>query len=478
MNLVQHLQKLAGSSSLANADFPVDIERFGEPVLEILAKVGALSAAINLENLDVTFKQDNSVLTNIDLLISEYITQQLEQLTGFPVVSEESINNFDYAKRASLESYWLVDPLDGTRGFAKGGNSYCHMVSFIHKRQSVFACILLPKFNNAFIIGGLKQGVYTGRVVSSYKLSLGADFGSPEYIYTHEYKVLANKDAKKTLQHVELESKLVACRKIEPANSEYASWLTLEELQSYLQTPNGFNNTFGAKFLLDFYRNNLCLNYGTYVEAKEDGSLELKFNHGEQDLAKYLADNGLEFVEQLRTLVATLKLVGIYDLAQGSSKNVNKEELLAKLDQDLAEMKEEQRTNLFEVLEKFKKLLQLEDFEIFASPEQTQLLAQHKSQLVELLSECNHEAQAALNMAQTLGDSIGLSDKLDNKQFILNGQPLVLTSGMSAGSLQDKHIPILKDNLTIEAIHSAGVKTYEVLTRDNLLYFLPTCVSE
>ena len=64
-------------------------------------------------NSDHELKFDQSPITTADLESSKLITSLLERHTPYPVLSEESI--VDYKVRQSWDTYWLVDPLDGTK---------------------------------------------------------------------------------------------------------------------------------------------------------------------------------------------------------------------------------------------------------------------------------------------------------------------------------------------------------------------------
>src|SRR5690606_29840841 len=65
--------------------------------------------------LEITNKQDNSPVTEADMAAHHMIEQGLNQLSpSIPVLSEESS---DYELRHQWDTFWLVDPLDGTREF-------------------------------------------------------------------------------------------------------------------------------------------------------------------------------------------------------------------------------------------------------------------------------------------------------------------------------------------------------------------------
>ncbi len=79
----------------------------GERIMEIFPKVDH----------GIDYKADNSPLTKADLAANECIVKALAKLTpDIPIISEEC-EVPPLSERKDWEYYWLVDPLDGTKGF-------------------------------------------------------------------------------------------------------------------------------------------------------------------------------------------------------------------------------------------------------------------------------------------------------------------------------------------------------------------------
>ena len=76
----------------------------------------------------VNLKSDNTPVTNIDIRSSELIVSYLSRtFKGDTIISEESDD-----KSNKKLSYWLVDPIDGTKNYIKGGEQFCICISYIH----------------------------------------------------------------------------------------------------------------------------------------------------------------------------------------------------------------------------------------------------------------------------------------------------------------------------------------------------------
>ncbi len=92
------------------------------------------------KNLNINLKSDNTPVTNIDIRSSEMIVSYLARtFKGDTIISEESDD-----KSNKDHSYWLVDPIDGTKNYIKGGEQFCICISYIHKSYPSFGIIYIP----------------------------------------------------------------------------------------------------------------------------------------------------------------------------------------------------------------------------------------------------------------------------------------------------------------------------------------------
>jgi len=92
----------------------------------------------------ITRKQDHSPLTAADLASHHCIVAGLHALTpGIPVLSEES-PGIDIARRREWRTFWLVDPLDGTREFIKRNGEFTVNIALIEDGVATFGVIQQP----------------------------------------------------------------------------------------------------------------------------------------------------------------------------------------------------------------------------------------------------------------------------------------------------------------------------------------------
>jgi 3'(2'), 5'-bisphosphate nucleotidase len=110
----------------------------------IQASLTAGSAILQIydQNFSVEEKSDKSPLTLADKKSHDIILSHLAQ-SGIPVLSEEG-KNMDYAHRKDWETFWLVDPLDGTKEFIKKNGEFTVNIALIKKKLPVLGVIFVP----------------------------------------------------------------------------------------------------------------------------------------------------------------------------------------------------------------------------------------------------------------------------------------------------------------------------------------------
>lgn len=116
--------------------------KFAQQINEIVCKAGKLLEKLSLDPLmrKPQAKGDGSPVTPADLKISEFLVGELKPL-GLLVISEESLPK---SSPQPEESYFLVDPVDGTKYFSRGENEFALCVGLIDKGYPVYGAIYDP----------------------------------------------------------------------------------------------------------------------------------------------------------------------------------------------------------------------------------------------------------------------------------------------------------------------------------------------
>lgn len=107
------------------------------------------------KTLCVDTKADDSPVTAADLAAHRLIEQGLLKIASYPVLSEEGFIP-PFAERASWKTYWLVDPLDGTRDFIRHTGDFSINIALIHEHCPVLGLIAVP------VSGGLFWALHSG----------------------------------------------------------------------------------------------------------------------------------------------------------------------------------------------------------------------------------------------------------------------------------------------------------------------------
>jgi 3'(2'), 5'-bisphosphate nucleotidase len=114
---------------------------------ELLALARAAGAAIMrvyAQDFAVQHKDDRSPLTEADMASHHLIVAGLEAIVpGLPVLSEESAD-IAWDTRRAWRSYWLVDPLDGTREFVNRNGEFTVNIALIEDGEPVLGVVYAP----------------------------------------------------------------------------------------------------------------------------------------------------------------------------------------------------------------------------------------------------------------------------------------------------------------------------------------------
>ena len=106
----------------------------------------------------VHHKSDNSPLTIADLKSNKILTKGLMDLVpDIPIVSEENEDSWRYRKPNS--TFWIIDPLDGTKEFLACSGEFTVNIGLIHNARTVFGMIYAP-VNDELYWGSPMWGTY------------------------------------------------------------------------------------------------------------------------------------------------------------------------------------------------------------------------------------------------------------------------------------------------------------------------------
>lgn len=93
-------------------------------------------------DLETNLKKDQSPLTVADLRSHAVISSVLQE-TGYPILSEEG-GDIPYDERKKWGSFWMIDPLDGTKEFIKRNGEFTVNIALIEDNEPVLGVVYLP----------------------------------------------------------------------------------------------------------------------------------------------------------------------------------------------------------------------------------------------------------------------------------------------------------------------------------------------
>jgi len=128
--------------------------------LAVQAAVRAGKAILDIygsEDFEVESKADDSPLTLADRKAHEIIVDALKE-SEFPILSEEG-KEIPYMNRSWWSSFWLVDPLDGTKEFIRRNGEFTVNIALVVEGQANFGVVYAPVINTLYV--GLQgRGAY------------------------------------------------------------------------------------------------------------------------------------------------------------------------------------------------------------------------------------------------------------------------------------------------------------------------------
>jgi len=138
-----------------SAEFISDIRRICEQAHAIILPYWQNESALGIET-----KDDDSPVTLADKAANALIVAALAKLTpNIPIISEEG----DQPPLGATERFWLVDPLDGTKGFIRGTDAFTVNIGLIENGYPVFGMLGVPAQRKLYY-GGVGQGAHCSMI--------------------------------------------------------------------------------------------------------------------------------------------------------------------------------------------------------------------------------------------------------------------------------------------------------------------------
>src|ERR1700712_2331949 len=122
---------------------------------DAVREAGALALSLFRTELKNWTKGASSPVSEADIAVNDLIESRLRGATSeYGWLSEESV---DDESRLRKNLIWIVDPIDGTRGYLAGREDWCVSVALVEDAKPLLAAVFAP-VSNEFFFAARGQG--------------------------------------------------------------------------------------------------------------------------------------------------------------------------------------------------------------------------------------------------------------------------------------------------------------------------------
>jgi len=147
----------------------ISIDHLVSQVNDIAVAAGQEILTIYQRDFQVDTKDDNSPVTEADIAANDIIVASLGTITpDIPILSEEG-TSIAWDERKKWQTFWLVDPLDGTKEFIKRNGEFTVNIALIHNQQPILGVVYAPVLDKLYYTNS--EGAFLLHAGKTVKLS-------------------------------------------------------------------------------------------------------------------------------------------------------------------------------------------------------------------------------------------------------------------------------------------------------------------
>jgi 3'(2'), 5'-bisphosphate nucleotidase len=150
-----------------------------QPLTDLVLRAGAAILAVNRQAMKIDGKADGSPVTEADLAADRIIAEGLARLVpDVPALSEERVH---LAKPPYEGSFFLIDPLDGTKEFVAGRNEFTVNLALVVNGTPLLGIIGAPALGLIWrgLVGRGAERLATGRAAEPIRTRAIPPRGEP-----------------------------------------------------------------------------------------------------------------------------------------------------------------------------------------------------------------------------------------------------------------------------------------------------------
>ena len=177
----------------------LDLKNTAEELVGTFLKAGKIAKEIGQRGVKITIKADKSPVTDGDLAVDKLLKIKIKSLTpNIPIISEETVN---LSIKYENKTFWLIDPIDGTRNYIKKKDEYTLNAALIIDLKPAIGVVYAPAKSRLFfsygknlafeINNGKKVGLNCKKIYTSKIIGLENTETTPDEVLDiyKKYKV-------------------------------------------------------------------------------------------------------------------------------------------------------------------------------------------------------------------------------------------------------------------------------------------------
>ena len=130
----------------------LNLKNIAEELLDTFLEAGKIAKEISRRGVKITIKADKSPVTDGDLAVDQLLKDKIANLTpDIPIISEETVN---IGIENQNKTFWLIDPIDGTKAYIKKKDEYTLNAALIINLKPAVGIIYAPEKDRLFFSYG------------------------------------------------------------------------------------------------------------------------------------------------------------------------------------------------------------------------------------------------------------------------------------------------------------------------------------
>ena len=130
----------------------LNLKNIAEGLIDTFLEAGDVAKKISEKGVKITIKDDKSPVTDGDLAVDKLLCTKIKNLTpNIPIISEETV---DLNSKNKNKTFWLIDPIDGTREYISKKDEYTLNAGLIVDLKPAIGVVYAPKKNRLFFSYG------------------------------------------------------------------------------------------------------------------------------------------------------------------------------------------------------------------------------------------------------------------------------------------------------------------------------------